>query len=153
MAVADSLLQTSEYSKAALEYQLVAELYPHTTAHAPAARNAAFLNLYPDNPTANESTATFWLGEYIQVAPPSEARRAAEVAVRLLNRIDRLKQERDRLQARGDSLTAVLKKQGEDLSGRHRHVQNLEAELRKVQKELRELREIDVRISKGREKK
>ena len=55
-----------------------------------------------------------------------------------------------------DSLAALSKRQAGELltlSTRSKQIQSLEAELKKANEELQKLREVDVRISKGREKK
>lgn len=156
MHVADSLARASRFQDAALEYGIVAELYPQTSFYPAALRDAAFLHLHPDNDSANDSTALYWFNAYLTAAPPSPERRTVEVCVHLLDRIRTLRQSLTLQKTVSDSLAAVAKRQtGEilTLSSQAKQAQGLEAELKKVNEELQKLREVDVRMSKGREKK
>ncbi len=155
MHLADSLESVSAYREAAFEYGIVAELYPHSSFYPAAARQAAFLHLHPDNDGANDSIALYWFHEYMKASPPSPERRAVEVCVSLLERIQALEGAIELQKATSDSLAAVTKRQAGEmltLSGRAKQVQALEAELKKANEELEKLREVDVRVSKGREK-
>jgi hypothetical protein len=154
--LADSLEAVSAFREAAFEYGIVAELYPGTSFYPTALRRAAFLNLHPDNESGNDSTALYWFHEYMTVSSPSPERRAAEVCIHLLERIWTLRGSLTRLKFTNDSLTAVTRRQAGEmltLTSQLRQAQSLEAELKKVQEELQKLREVDIRVSKGREKK
>jgi hypothetical protein len=154
--LADSLESVSAFPEAALEYGIVAELYPHTSFYPTALRQAAFLHLHPDNGSANDSTALYWFKEYLRASSPSPERRSVEVCIHLLERIWTLRGSLARIKTANDSLTTVTRKQASEmvnLASQLRQAQSLEAELKKVHEELQKLREVDIRISKGREKK
>ena len=57
MALGDSLEQALALDQATLEYQIVAELYPASSAYPTAVRKAYLLYLNPDNPARNDSLA------------------------------------------------------------------------------------------------
>jgi len=153
MAVGDSLEAAADYARAALEYRIVAELYPQTSFYPTAARRVAVLSLHPNNPSANDSVARYWFTQYLDVTSPSQGRSLAEVCLHLLNNLSGLQRELELQKSSNDSLASVLKKQSGELSTRMKAVQSLEEELKRAYEELRKLREVDVRISRDRGEK
>ena len=153
MLTGDSLEVSSEFAGAALEYQMVAELYPQTSYYPTAVRKTAVLSLHPNNPSANDSVAQYWFAEYLRIAPPSQGRSLAEAIVHLLDRIQNLQTAAGNQHSTIDSLASVAKRQATELSARSKQVGTLELELKQAYEELRKLREVDVRISRGRGEK
>jgi uncharacterized coiled-coil protein SlyX len=153
MLLGDSLEVSSDFAGAVLEYRIVAELYPHTSFYPAAIRKAAVLTLHPNNPSANDSVARYWFAEYLRIVPPSQGRSLAETIVHLLDRIQSLHMATADQDSSIDSLATVVRKQTAELSSRSKQIGTLEAELKQAYEELRKLREVDVRISRGREEK
>ncbi len=153
MLTGDSMEVSANFAEAALEYQIVVELYPQTSFYSTAIRKAAVLSLHPKNPSANDSVARYWFGEYLRVVPPSQGRSLAETIVHLLDRIQNLHAASSEQDSTLDSLLAIVRRQNADLSSRSKQITTLEAELKQANEELRRLREVDVRISRGREEK
>lgn len=156
LRLADSLGQAMAFAEAAQEYAVVAEHYPGTRYHANAMLEVALLSLNPANEAASDSIAVYWFQEYLKLPRSAGEREGVQVYLRLLERIQGLQNSLVRKKAVQDSLIAVTKKQGEEifsLASRSKQIQNLEGELKKANEELAKLREVDVRVSKGREKK
>lgn len=148
MQLADSLESVFMLREAALEYKLVAELYPTTSYYPTAVRNTALLYSNPANPAVDDSLSLHWFQTYLTLPISREERVKAEIYVTMLKRITELRKELNRRTAAIDSLQAFTRKQSGDLAARAKRVQELEAELKKTTLELERLREVDVRISR-----
>jgi hypothetical protein len=148
MQLADSLEAAFMLKEAALEYKLVAELYPNTSYYPAAVRNTALLYSNPANPAVDDSLSLHWFQTYLTLPISRDERVKAEIYVTMLQRINGLRKELNRRAAAIDSLQMVTRKQAGDLAARTRRVQELEAELKKTTLELERLREVDVRISR-----
>ncbi len=148
MHLADSLEALNALQQAALEYRLVAELYPTTSHYPNAVRNTALLFSNPANPAIDDSVALHWFGAYLDLPIPREERVKAEIYVTMLKRIMTLRAELNRRSGVIDSLTQASRRQSTDLSARNKRIQDLEAELKKMNLELQNLREVDVRINR-----
>ncbi len=153
MAIADTLERASALDKAAEEYRVVAERFPTTRVYLRAVRKAGLLLGDPDNPAANDSASVYWLNKYRTLTPSAEEKQLIDLYVRMMKRANLLRDSLGRQAAVIDSLAGVSRKQLNEASSRARRIQDLETELQQVSTELRKLKEIDVRISKGREKK
>ncbi len=148
MRVADSLEAASALREAALEYKLVAELYPTTSHYPNAVRNTALLYSNPTNPAGDDSLSLEWFQTYLTLTIPREERVKAEIYVTMLERINDLRREMNRRSLSIDSLQSVARKQAGDMAARSKKIQELEAELKKTTVELQNLREVDVRINR-----
>lgn len=148
MRVADSLEAASALREAALEYKLVAELYPTTSHYPNAVRNTALLYSNPANPAVDDSLSLQWFQTYLALPIPREEKVKAEIYVTMLQRINELRREMNRRESSIDSLQTLTRRQSGEIATRSKKVQDLEAELRKTTIELQNLREVDVRISK-----
>lgn len=151
MHLADSLEAVNALQQAALEYRLVAELYPTTSHYPTAVRNTALLFSNPANPAMDDSVSLHWFTAYLELPIPREEKVEAEIYVTMLKRITILRSELNQRAGAIDSLTQLSRRQAADLSARTKRVQELEAELRKVNTELQNLREVDVRINRRKE--
>lgn len=148
MLVADSLEAASALREAALEYKLVAELYPTTSHYPNAVRNTALLYSNPANPAGDDSLSLQWFQTYLTLPIPREEKVKAEMYVTMLQRINNLRSEINRRGSSIDSLQALTRKQSGDITAKNKKVQDLEAELKKTTIELQNLREVDVRINR-----
>jgi hypothetical protein len=155
MAIADSLEEARALDQAVLEYKIVAELYPSSSAYASAVRKAALLYLNPDNPARNDSLALHWVSVYLGLPVPWAERESARAQLTLLERVMALQSE---LQRRGrviDSLAAVARKQDAQISDQAaqlQQIQTLQNELKQARQELDRLKQVDVDISRSRRK-
>lgn len=148
MAIADSLESLQMLRDAALEYKLVAELFPNTSHYSEAVRNTALLYSNPANPAADDSLSLQWFQTYLTLPISRDERVKAEIYVTMLKRITTLRRELSHRAALIDSLHVVARKQSTDLAARTRRVQELESELKKTLSELERLREVDARINR-----
>ncbi|MEO8167338.1 MAG: hypothetical protein ABI623_03765 [bacterium] len=148
MVVADSLEAASSLREAALEYKLVAELYPSTSHYPNAVRNTALLYSNPTNPAADDSLSLQWFQTYLTLSIPREEKVKAEIYVTMLQRINDLRREIVRRGSSIDSLQTMTRKQTGEMAAKSKRVQDLEGELKKTTVELQNLREVDVRISR-----
>ena len=152
MAIADTLERASALRKATGEYLIVAERFPSTSVYASAVRKLALLLESPSNPAANDSSSLYWLNKYLALTPSPEEKQFIRMYLRLVDRVKILRDSLERQTDAMDSLAVVARKQSGEAASRTHRLQELEAELQQVSTELRKLKEIDVRISKSREK-
>ena len=148
MRVADSLEAASALSGAALEYKLVAELYPKTSHYPTAVRNTALIYSNPAYPAANDSASLQWFQSYLALSIPREEKVKAEIYVSLLNRLVILRREADNRSTTIDSLLAVTRRSSNEVTTRAKRIQELEADLKQTALELQRLRDVDVRINR-----
>jgi hypothetical protein len=152
MAVADSLEQALALDQATLEYQIVAELYPTSSAYTPAVRKTALLYMNQDNPARNDSLALHWVSTYLALPIQWSDREDARAQIRLLERVTALNQELTRRRHVADSLAAVTRKQDAQLSNQAQQLQSLQNDLKQVRQELDKLKQVDVQINRSRRK-
>ncbi len=148
MRVADSLEAASLLREAALEYKLVAELYPKTKHYPNAVRNTALLYGNPSNPAVDDSLSLQWFQTYLTLSVSREEKVKAEIYVTMLKRLTTLRREINRRAVMIDSLQNLTRKQSGDLASRSKKIQELESDLKKTTSELEKLREVDVRINR-----
>lgn len=152
MWVADSLKQSQEFAQAALEYQIVSEHYPSSSAYPDAVRNAALLYLNPDNPVRNDSLALHWLSAYLALPIQDSERENARAQVHLLERVTTLQDNLSERRQVTDSLLAVNRKQDAQISSQAQQLQTLQRELKQERQELDKLKQVDVQINRSRRK-
>jgi hypothetical protein len=152
MAVADSMEQAHALDQATLEYQIVAELYPTSSAYPTAVREASLLFMNPENPSHNDSLALHWTSMYLALPVQWSERESARAQLNLLERIAALQQDLDRRRRTSDSLATVVRKQDTQLAGQAQQLQALQNELKQVHQELDKLKQVDVQINKSRRK-
>ncbi len=153
MARADSLARASQFVEATNEYVLVARSYPATSWYPAAVLNAALLYSADDNPARDDSAALYWFRIYQTRTLPGSERKSVEACETFLTRILELRTEATKLQVVNDSLAATGRRQAAALSVQSRRIEQLEEDLRKANDELKELKEVDVRIFKRKGKK
>jgi len=153
MLLADTLQRASSLPEAMLEYDLVTELYPKTSYYPLAVRKTALLYANPGNPVANDSAALYWLGVYRQLSIPPDERQTIDLFQTLITKLMSLKREFSQETIVADSLAFVARRQSVDLTSRARRIQDLELQLQQANDELTKLKEVDVRLSRSREKK
>jgi len=152
MALADSLEQASTLDEATLEYQIVAQHYPSSSAYLAAVRKTGLLYANPENPMRNDSLALYWVRTYLDLPDPLPDREGAQTELRLLERINALQRNLSERARVADSLLAVAKKQEAQVSGHAQQLQALQGELRQVRQELNKLKQVDVEINQSRRK-
>ncbi len=152
MALADSMEHALALDQATLEYKIVAELYPTSSAYPTAVRKASLLYMNPDNPSRSDSLALHWVSTYLALPVDGTERASARVQAQLLERIAVLQQQLDRRGRGSDSLNAVTRRQETQLSNQAQQIQNLQTELKQVRQELDKLKQVDVQMNKSRRK-
>jgi hypothetical protein len=146
LEVADSLERATSLREAALEYTIVAEHYAGTMSYQTAVYKTALLYCDPLNPAADDSTALHWLAICRRIELPEDEARTVRVAAALFERVRVLREQTARMSASYDALTAQAKRQNATLGIHLKRIQELEEELKR-------LKEIDLRMSRTRQKK
>ncbi len=150
MRMADSLEQEMALKPAAEHYALVATEFPQTTAYPIAVRKAAMLYASEFNPARNDSLALRWFTACLGLPLKKTDRENIQTFIALLQRVRILQEEVTRRIASADSLTSIARRQTGTVATDLRRIQDLEAELQQTQKELKRMKEIDLRLSKSR---
>lgn len=150
MRMADSLEQEMALQGAAEHYALVATEFPQTSAYPIAIRKAAMLYASEFNPARNDSLALRWFTACLGLPLKKSDRENVQTFMALLQRVRVLQEEVTRRTASSDSLTSVARRQAGAVATDLRRIQELEAELQQTQKELKRMKEIDLRLSKSR---
>jgi hypothetical protein len=151
--LARTLESSSQLREAAHEYSIVAEQFPNTSAYPNAVRKAAYLYAYPPNPGRNDSVALHWLDAYLSLSLSTQERETGTLLSALVERSRSLRDELARHTDVTDSLTAIIRRQSATLSALVKKSQEMESELQQTASELKKLKEVDVRISKGQRRK
>jgi hypothetical protein len=137
--IADELQSECRWGEAAMEYAIVAEHYSNTRFYEAAVRKAAILFVHPDNPAANDSASLRWLSDYQDLSLSEEEQLNLEV-LRALIQYRKLT---------ADSLTRVILAQSRQIE----ELKKVQKEFAKINEELSKLREIDLEVSRSRDKK
>ncbi len=153
MELARTLESASQLREAAHEYSIVAEQFPNAGVYPSAVRKAAYLYALPANPGRNDSIALHWLNTYLSISLSSQDRETGILLVALIERSKLFRDESTRQTDVTDSLSAIIRKQSVMLSALARKSQEMESELQQTAGELRKMKEVDVRISKGQRRK
>jgi len=148
--MADSLEQEMALQGAAEHYALVATEFPQTSAYPVAVRKAAMLYASEFNPARNDSLALRWFTACLGLPLKKPERENVQTFIALLQRVRVLQVEVTRRTASADSLASITRRQAGTVSTDQRRIQELEAELQQTQKELKRMKEIDLRLSKSR---
>jgi hypothetical protein len=156
LAIARKLEAESRWHEAALEYAIVAEIYPETEHYESSVRRAAILFSHPDNASSNDSLALTWLSSYSGLSISDEERELVQSYMRLVEDRSRLRHLLELQVLATDSVSRVAterqleflesKKKIKDLEKR------LEEEIAQRRKELDRLREIDMQVGRDKEK-
>jgi hypothetical protein len=157
MAVAAQLDSSGQWNEAALEYSIVAGLYPETRYYEGAVRRAAILFSSPDNTIASDSTALYWLSAYTELQLPDEERHLLESHIRMIGERRRLLKLLEEQRTSADSMSALASErqlQLEEVMKKARAAEKrLEQELAQTRKELERLRAIDLEVGRDKETK
>jgi hypothetical protein len=151
--IADSLEGANSLREATEGFTLVAERYGESQSFQAAAYRAALLYCNPLNPLANDSSALHWLTQCSGMPLPEYQIRTVRVALSLVERIRALREQVARLSASGDGLQSQTKRQSGTIGSQAKRIQDLEEELRRTSQELKRLKEVDLKMSRSRQKK
>jgi len=152
MLIADTLERASALPKATREYLLVAEHFPSTSVYPKAVRKAAILLGSTSNPAANDSASLFWLEKYLSLTSSPDDKELIRMYLAMADRMTDLRDSLRRQAEQVDSLQALAHRQTTEAASRAHRLQELEAELQQVSTELKKLKEIDIRTSRGRDR-
>lgn len=152
MAVADTLEQAKAWKEATREYTFIARQFPSSSVYQTAVWKAALLYSTPENPIASDSASAHWFRVYQSFSPSTEEKALIQMYLGAIERTRRLRDSLLVLKNTGDSLAVAARKQSSELSARAKRILELETQLQKTSDELLKLKEIDMRISKSREK-
>jgi len=150
MRIADSLEQEGLYQQAAVAYAQVATSFPRSSYYPTAVRRAALLYSLSPPTMANDSAAYRWYRAYLGLPLDKWDREDARISVELLGRILSLRAQIVQLYIATDSLSVLTKRQAATISADARRTQEIEQQLQQAQSELRKIKEIDLRLSKTR---
>jgi hypothetical protein len=150
MRLADSLEQEGMFQAAARQYAGVAEQFPQSDYYPTAVRRAALMYSISPYSTGNDSAAYRWFLAY-RALPLSRAEREnVRVSTELLHRILMLQAQIVQIYTATDSLSVLTKKQSASMTAESHRMQELESELQNAQAELKKIKEMDLRLSKVR---
>lgn len=150
MRVADSLEELGMFQAAARQYASVAEQFPQSDYYPTAVRRAALMYSISPYSSGNDSAAYRWFLAY-RTLPMSKAEREnVRVSTDLLHRVLMLKAQIVQIYTVTDSLSVLTKKQSAATTGYLHRMQGLELELQTAQAELKKIKEMDLRLSKVR---
>lgn len=141
---------SGDLADAARAYAMAAEQYPNGALFATAARKAAVLFSHPLNPSRNDSIALGWFRALAQQPLPGPEKELVHLQIATLERSQALADQIRRQREAGDSLTVVTRRLSLTVANQSRQIQELELEVKRVSEELRQLKEIDVRLSRRR---
>ena len=150
MHLADSLEQVMAIQPAAEHYAFVATEFPQSSVYPVAIRKAALLYASEFNPARHDSLSLRWFTACLALPMKRADRENVQTFVALLQRVRVLQEEVNRRSASFDSLNSMFRRQAGALSTDTRRIQELEADLQQSQKELKRMKEIDLRLSKSR---
>lgn len=141
---------SGDLAGAAHAYALAAEQNPRGDLFAVAARKAAILFSHPLNPSRNDSVALEWFRILAKHPLSGPERELVHLQIATMERSELLTEQIRRQQEAADSLTDVTRRLSLSVANQSRQIQELELEVRRVSEELRQLKEIDVRLSRRR---
>ncbi len=147
---AQSAEATGDLAGAARAYALAAEHQPGGEFFSMAARKAAILFSHPLNPSRNDSVALGWFRMLAEQPLPGPELELVHLQIATLERSEMQADQIQRQREAADSLTVVTRRLSLTVANQSRQIQELELEVRKVSEELRQLKEIDVRLSRRR---
>lgn len=139
---------SGDLAGAAREYALAAEQFPGGEFFLIAVRKAAVLSSHPQNPSRNDSVALAWFRTLAVQPIPGSEKELAYLQIATLERSQAQAEQIRRQRDAGDSLTAVTRRLSLTVANQSRQLQELETEVKRVSEELRQLKEIDVRLSR-----
>ena len=131
----------------------MAEHYPGTSPYRDAVRKAALIYCDPLNPAANDSIALYWLGVYGRMKLTMDEERMVRDITALLQRVKTLRQRISRGATTTENLNSEAKKRTATLNSQARRIQELEEELQRTNQELKRLKDVDLQMSRRRQKK
>jgi len=150
MQLGEALEGKQMLREATFEFTLVAELYPTSEYYPEAVRRAALLFSNPDNPVYSDTASSYWFERYLKLSLEDDERSLLERLIQEQRVSRKLRADSVRLVTVADSLQAIVRKQGSDAGGRTKKIQELEAELARINQELKQLREVDMQMHKNR---
>jgi uncharacterized protein YdiU (UPF0061 family) len=140
MAMAAEKEKSSTFQAAIKTYTEISETYPGTSVYKPAVWRAAILNLHPDNPDINTTSAQEWLHLYLKLPLSSAEKEMADVCLGFIQQTNTDRDERDKLL----SLIEQQKKDRENLIQKLKHSR---AELEQARRQLKKLRSYEKELS------
>ena len=141
---------SGDLADAAREYALAAERFPNGEFFSVAARKAAILYSHPLNPSRDDSVALGWFRVLAGQPIPGAEKELVHLQIASLERSQALTEQMRRQREAGDSLTVVTRRLSLTAANQSRQIQELELEVKRISEELRQLKEIDVRLSRRR---
>jgi len=142
-----------DLEEAGRRYALVAEQFPQSEWHIAAVRKAGILYAHPQNPGRNDSIALYWL-RVLEAKPiPVPERELVRLQITTLEWSRNLEEQTRQQREANDSLTAVLRRLSATVVNQSHQIQELGAQTSRISEELRQLKEIDLRMSRRKQGK
>jgi len=134
--------------EAARQYAWAAAQFPGSDWSVVGARKAATLYAYSQNPERSDSAALHWFRVLGTEEITGQERDLVQVQIATLERSQFMVGQIARQKESADSLMAETRRLTSMVTGQSRQITELEAEVKGLAEELRQLKEIDVRLSK-----
>jgi hypothetical protein len=139
---------SGDLAGAAQEYAAAAGQFPQGEQFPVAVRRAAILYSHPLNPARNDSIALAWFRVLAAQPLPGSEKELVHLQIATLGRSLLLTEQIRRQREASDSMTVVTRRLSLTVANQSRQLQELETEVKRVSEELRQLKEIDVRLSR-----
>jgi hypothetical protein len=148
MAHARALEEAGNISEAARQYAATANQFPGGEWSVLAIRKAAVLYAHPLNPERNDSAALHWFKRLPMDQVEVQEKDLLEIQISTLERSVALTEEIGRQKETADSLMVIVHRVTSAAATQSHQIQDLDVQVKKLAEELRQLKEIDVRLSK-----
>jgi hypothetical protein len=134
--------------EAARWYALTAEQFPGSEWYIAAVRKIGILYAHPQNRGRNDSVALYWF-RALEVQPiPGPEKELVHLQIVTLERSRDLAEQARRQIESNDSLTTILRLLSATVVNQSHQIQELETLTTRISEELRQLKEIDLRLSR-----
>jgi hypothetical protein len=148
MERARALEAAGNLPEAARQYAATADRFPGGEWVLLALRKAAVLYAHPLNPERSDSAALHWFRRLPMDQIPVEERELLQIQISTLERSLAMTEQMGRQKETADSLLVIVRRVTSIAATQSHQIQDLDVQVKKLAEELRQLKEIDVRLSK-----
>lgn len=148
MERARALEAAGNLPEAAQQYAATANRFPGGEWSVLAIRKAAVLYAHPLNPERSDSASLHWFKRLPMDQIAVQERELLQIQISTLERSVAMTEQMGRQRETADSLLVIVHRVTSTAATQSRQIQDLDVQVKKLAEELRQLKEIDVRLSK-----